>query len=44
MSDKKKNPKNFDRMLFQVKVKDLDPTKKFHKDRFAFNNSWYKCP
>ncbi|MCJ7648138.1 MAG: VOC family protein [Candidatus Lokiarchaeota archaeon] len=41
MANKKKNPIIFDRMLFQVKVKDLDRAKKFYEDLFGFKNIWY---
>ncbi|MHA1105214.1 MAG: VOC family protein [Promethearchaeota archaeon] len=44
MSDKKNNPIIFDRMLFQVKVKDLDRAKKFYEDLFGFKNIWYMGP
>jgi len=41
MPKKKKNPIIFDRMLFQIKVKDLDRAKKFYEDLFGFTNIWY---
>jgi len=44
MSNKKKNPIIFDRMLFQIKVKDLDRAKKFYEDLFGFKNIWYMSP
>ena len=44
MSEKKKSPIIFDRMIFQLKVRDLDRAKKFYDEIFGFTNIWYEGP
>ena len=44
MSQKKKSPIIFDRMIFQIKVKDLERAKKFYEEIFGFENIWYEGP
>ena len=44
MSKKKESPIKFDRMIFQLKVRDLDRAKKFYEEIFGFINVWYEGP
>ncbi len=42
MSQKKKSPIIFDRMIFQIKVRDIERAKKFYEEIFGFENIWYE--
>ena len=44
MSQKRKNPIIFDRMIFQIKVRDVERAKKFYEEIFGFENIWYESP
>ena len=44
MSQKKKNPIIFDRMIFQIKVRNIERAKKFYEEIFGFENIWYEGP
>jgi predicted enzyme related to lactoylglutathione lyase len=44
MSQKKKNPIIFDRMIFQIKVRNIVRAKKFYEEIFGFENIWYEGP
>ena len=44
MSQKKKNPIIFDRMIFQIKVRNIERAKKFYEEIFGFKNIWYEGP
>jgi predicted enzyme related to lactoylglutathione lyase len=44
MSQKRKNPIIFDRMIFQIKVIDIERAKKFYEEIFGFENIWYESP
>ena len=44
MSNKKNSPIKFDRMIFQIKVRDLERAKKFYEEIFGFTNIWYEGP
>ena len=44
MSQKKKNPIIFDRMIFQIKVRNIELAKKFYEEIFGFENIWYEGP
>jgi predicted enzyme related to lactoylglutathione lyase len=42
MSQKKKSPIIFDRMIFQIKVRDIERAKNFYEEIFGFENIWYE--
>jgi len=42
MPNKKNSPIKFDRMIFQIKVRDLERAKKFYEEIFGFTNIWYE--
>ena len=44
MSQKKKSPIIFDRMIFQIKVRNIERAKKFYEEIFGFENIWYEGP
>ena len=44
MSQKRKNPIIFDRMIFQIKVRNIERAKKFYEEIFGFENIWYEGP
>jgi predicted enzyme related to lactoylglutathione lyase len=44
MSQKKNSPIKFDRMIFQLKVRDIERAKKFYEEIFGFKNIWYDGP
>jgi predicted enzyme related to lactoylglutathione lyase len=41
---KNRNPIQFERMYFQLKVNDLERAKKFYEEIFGFEVSWYISP
>ena len=42
MSEEKRSPIIFDRMIFQIKVKDIERAKRFYEEMFGFNVIWYE--